>query len=175
MSDHGDTPSPRSSTDAPSSSTDVHRSMSPAAAPPAPEPTSSPKKRTQTTSNTTSEGKVTKRRAARACASCRARKVRCDVVEGVPCNNCRWDSVECIVQESRRRKKHLPYNCGPASVGSRTGSAEALRTKSVGAAPPINITANLAKPGFTPAPGPFNLPLNGDQTAARLSCKLQPV
>lgn len=76
-------------------------------------------------------GKVTKRRAARACVryatarrdtrgfcfwftiatcsrltdcSCRARKVRCDVVEGAPCGNCRWDNVECIVQESRRRK-----------------------------------------------------------------------
>lgn len=38
--------------------------------------------------------KVTKRRAARACVSCRARKVRCDVVEGAPCGNCRWDNVE---------------------------------------------------------------------------------
>lgn len=48
--------------------------------------------------------KVTKRRAARACASCRARKVRCDVVEQYPCGNCRWDNVDCIVQESRRRR-----------------------------------------------------------------------
>ncbi|GJC81796.1 cutinase transcription factor 1 beta [Colletotrichum liriopes] len=38
--------------------------------------------------------KVTKRRAARACVSCRARKVRCDVVEGAPCGNCRWDNVD---------------------------------------------------------------------------------
>ncbi|KAI0388965.1 fungal-specific transcription factor domain-containing protein [Xylariaceae sp. FL0594] len=49
--------------------------------------------------------KVTKRRAARACVSCRARKVRCDVVEKNPCGNCRWDGVECVVQESRRRRK----------------------------------------------------------------------
>lgn len=48
--------------------------------------------------------KVTKRRAPRACASCRARKVRCDVVEQFPCGNCRWDNVDCIVHESRRRK-----------------------------------------------------------------------
>jgi hypothetical protein len=48
--------------------------------------------------------KVTKRRAARACVSCRARKVRCDVVEKNPCGNCRWDGVECVVQESRRRR-----------------------------------------------------------------------
>ncbi|KAK3373841.1 fungal-specific transcription factor domain-containing protein [Lasiosphaeria ovina] len=52
-------------------------------------------------------GKVTKRRAAKACSSCRTRKVRCDVVEHAPgpCGNCKWDGVECIVQESRRRKK----------------------------------------------------------------------
>ncbi|KAH6626213.1 fungal-specific transcription factor domain-containing protein [Chaetomium sp. MPI-SDFR-AT-0129] len=157
MSDHGDTPSPRSSSEQASS-------MSP---PPAPasttEPTSSSKKR----ASVAGEGKATKRRAARACVSCRARKVRCDVVEGAPCGNCRWDDVECIVQESRRRKKTLPYNCGPASVGARTGSAEALRTKSIGAAPPI-ITANLAKqqhqqpqqPNFA-SHGSFSMPTNG--------------
>lgn len=64
-----------------------------------------PKQRTlSTTSDANGASKITKRRAARACVSCRARKVRCDVVEGAPCGNCRWDNVECIVQESRRRK-----------------------------------------------------------------------
>lgn len=46
-----------------------------------------------------------KRRASKACCCCRARKVRCDVVEnGSPCTNCRLDQVECIVTESKRRK-----------------------------------------------------------------------
>ncbi|KAL1953727.1 hypothetical protein VTO42DRAFT_2326 [Malbranchea cinnamomea] len=50
-----------------------------------------------------------KRRASKACCCCRARKVRCDVVEnGVPCTNCRLDEVECIVTESKRRKKTQP-------------------------------------------------------------------
>lgn len=62
------------------------------------------KKRTASESDPNGAPKVTKRRAARACVSCRARKVRCDVVEGAPCGNCRWDNVECVVQESRRRK-----------------------------------------------------------------------
>lgn len=62
-----------------------------------------PKKRAGAT-DPSAPGKITKRRAARACVSCRARKVRCDVVEGAPCGNCRWDNVECVVQESRRRK-----------------------------------------------------------------------
>lgn len=38
--------------------------------------------------------KNTKRRAARACLSCRARKVRCDVVQSTPCFNCRMDGYE---------------------------------------------------------------------------------
>lgn len=46
-----------------------------------------------------------KRRASKACCCCRARKVRCDVVEnGSPCTNCRLDQVECVVTESKRRK-----------------------------------------------------------------------
>lgn len=44
--------------------------------------------------------KVIKRRAARACVSCRARKVRCDVVENSPCGNCRWDGVEVCLQNA---------------------------------------------------------------------------
>ncbi|SPQ21835.1 4c465d98-e665-4da4-9b99-69696795afe2 [Thermothielavioides terrestris] len=164
MSDHGDTPSPRSrSESAPASS----QSPPPEQPPPAAATQPSPKKRT----SVNPEGKVTKRRAARACVSCRARKVRCDVVEGAPCGNCRWDDVECIVQESRRRKKNLPYNCGPAGVGARAGTAEALRAKSLGAAPPF-IAANLAKQPFNPD-GTFTLPLNrvnvnGQQGATQL-------
>ncbi|KAK4103954.1 hypothetical protein N658DRAFT_420567 [Parathielavia hyrcaniae] len=165
MSDIGDTPSPRSSAGRASST-------SPPPAPPSSTTGTapSPKKR----ASLASEGKVTKRRAARACVSCRARKVRCDVVEGAPCGNCRWDDVECVVQESRRRKKNLSFNCGPsAAVGARAGSAEVLRAKGTGALPPI-ITANLAQqPTFTPTTnGSFSLPLmngaNGGQAATNL-------
>ncbi|KAK1966124.1 hypothetical protein LY78DRAFT_67704 [Colletotrichum sublineola] len=85
--------------------------------------------------------KVTKRRAARACVSCRARKVRCDVVEGAPCGNCRWDNVECVVQESRRRKKTLLT----ASTAGHLGAEAQLRSKG---ANPINIhsSAELRRP-----------------------------
>ncbi|OAQ77478.1 C6 transcription factor (Ctf1B) [Purpureocillium lilacinum] len=95
------------------------------------EPTDKSKKRAAPGGDNSSEApqKVTKRRAARACVSCRARKVRCDVVEGAPCGNCRWDNVECIVQESRRRKKNLVTAAnavGPAgAAGANGGSAEA--------------------------------------------------
>ncbi|RFU81961.1 cutinase transcription factor 1 beta, partial [Trichoderma arundinaceum] len=97
------------------------------------------KKRAAPNDGTEQPHKVTKRRAARACVSCRARKVRCDVVEGAPCGNCRWDNVECIVQESRRRKKNLVT----ASIVGQGQSAEAqLRSK----APPTNpIAINSAE------------------------------
>lgn len=52
------------------------------------------KKRPSASTESGQPAKITKRRAARACVSCRARKVRCDVVEGAPCGNCRWDNVE---------------------------------------------------------------------------------
>ncbi|CAK7272017.1 hypothetical protein SEPCBS57363_004917 [Sporothrix epigloea] len=64
---------------------------------------------------TNAAGKVIKRRAARACASCRNRKVRCDVVETFPCGNCRWDKIECVVQEGRRRRRGV-FNAREATV-----------------------------------------------------------
>ncbi|KAG6006251.1 Cutinase transcription factor 1 beta [Claviceps maximensis] len=100
--------------------------------------------------------KVAKRRAARACVSCRARKVRCDVVEGAPCGNCRWDHVECIVQESRRRKKNLVT---PSITVPGGPSAEAqLRckkttTSSTSPSPSKTAPATSACPP-TPTPTP---------------------
>ncbi|KAL5604172.1 hypothetical protein BROUX41_002153 [Berkeleyomyces rouxiae] len=74
--------------------------------------------------------KITKRRAARACVSCRARKVRCDVVEGAPCGNCRWDNIECVVQESRRRKKNLSSVNGVPVPARRVSPAEPRQSQS---------------------------------------------
>ncbi|KAK6189468.1 hypothetical protein LQW54_013239 [Pestalotiopsis sp. IQ-011] len=98
-----------------------------------------PKKRTASESDHNGAPKITKRRAARACVSCRARKVRCDVVEGAPCGNCRWDNVECVVQESRRRKKNI---FDPNSAGAHTHAhhkAEAHKTQHI-ASNPVNIS-----------------------------------
>ncbi|KAK9465570.1 fungal-specific transcription factor domain-containing protein [Lipomyces arxii] len=45
------------------------------------------------------------RRAARACAGCHARKVRCDAQKlGTPCSNCRNDNHECYMEPKKRRK-----------------------------------------------------------------------
>ncbi|RYP85408.1 hypothetical protein DL769_000961 [Monosporascus sp. CRB-8-3] len=114
-------------------------------APPIPEiaakatPPSS-KKRSASTSEPSGTTKVTKRRAARACVSCRARKVRCDVVEGAPCGNCRWDNVECIVQESRRRKKNLLDSNLSSNTAPQSSEAHPVQLKAKTSAP-VNITA----------------------------------
>lgn len=58
---------------------------------------------------------VVRRRATRACLSCRGRKVRCDVTsEGTPCTNCRLDKVTCRLTASSRRRV-------PASTSGATG------------------------------------------------------
>ncbi|KAJ5554475.1 hypothetical protein N7513_004434 [Penicillium frequentans] len=63
-------------------------------------------KRKASTAGLSAHNRPVKRRASKACCCCRARKVRCDVVEnGSPCTNCRLDQVECVVTESKRRKK----------------------------------------------------------------------
>ncbi|PGH07638.1 hypothetical protein GX51_01647 [Blastomyces parvus] len=47
----------------------------------------------------------TQKRASAACRSCRARKVRCDVLlKSTPCTNCRLDGAECIIADSKRTK-----------------------------------------------------------------------
>ncbi|KAL5337792.1 fungal-specific transcription factor domain-containing protein [Aspergillus crustosus] len=63
-------------------------------------------KRKASSAGLSASSRPVKRRASKACCCCRARKVRCDVVEnGSPCTNCRLDQVECVVTESKRRKK----------------------------------------------------------------------
>ncbi|KAE8146373.1 fungal-specific transcription factor domain-containing protein [Aspergillus avenaceus] len=63
-------------------------------------------KRKASTAGLPANARPVKRRASKACCCCRARKVRCDVVEnGSPCTNCRLDQVDCVVTESKRRKK----------------------------------------------------------------------
>ncbi|KAG6094027.1 Cutinase transcription factor 1 beta [Claviceps sp. LM220 group G6] len=90
--------------------------------------------------------KVAKRRAARACVSCRARKVRCDVVEGAPCGNCRWDNVECIVQESRRRRKNLDTPSIAAAGGATANTTSTAPHASTPAPAPTPTPTSIATP-----------------------------
>ncbi|KAI1079362.1 fungal-specific transcription factor domain-containing protein [Whalleya microplaca] len=108
-----------------------------------PDSSSQSKKRSASTSE--SNGAAKKRRAARACVSCRARKVRCDVVEGAPCGNCRWDNVECIVQESRRRKKNL-LDSNSSIAHNHTGPQSAEAQLKAKPANPVNIASAASAP-----------------------------
>lgn len=84
----------------------------------------SPKRKASTAGlNVNASGRPVKRRASKACQCCRARKVRCNVVEhGAPCTNCRLDEVPCIVTESKRRKKHSYHNLKPPTAGLKGSS-----------------------------------------------------
>ncbi|KAJ4176773.1 hypothetical protein FALCPG4_011458 [Fusarium falciforme] len=65
-----------------------------------------------------------KRRASRACLSCRNRKVRCDVVKGgVPCTNCRLDRIDCVVTESNRGRRPTVAASAAAHITTDPGRA----------------------------------------------------
>ncbi|KAI1342008.1 transcription factor CTF1 [Xylariaceae sp. FL0016] len=117
--------------------------MSPSSSKPHGKDASSSKKRSSSISESNGSAKITKRRAARACVSCRARKVRCDVVEGAPCGNCRWDNVECVVQESRRRKKTLfdPNSSVAHNASAPHAHPAEANLKAKTSANPINIAS----------------------------------
>jgi hypothetical protein len=87
-----------------------------------------PAKRKGLAAGLPASGRSVKRRASRACHCCRARKVRCDVVEsGTPCTNCRLDEVECMVSDSKRRKRpHADGDVSNPSPVSSNDSAEEL-------------------------------------------------
>ena len=86
-------------------------------------------KRKALSAGLTSSGRTVKRRASRACHCCRSRKVRCDVVEsGTPCTNCRLDEVECMVSDSKRRKRpRTDGEISNQSPGSSVDSPEELQ------------------------------------------------
>ncbi|KAH6993249.1 hypothetical protein EDB82DRAFT_475027 [Fusarium venenatum] len=68
--------------------------------------------------NSSTRTNITRRRAnraKRACLSCRSRKVRCDVTRQSPCSNCKWNTADCVVIESRKspvRKKRKEHEKG---------------------------------------------------------------
>ncbi|KAK5444213.1 hypothetical protein LTS15_010566 [Exophiala xenobiotica] len=56
-----------------------------------------------------------KRRSSRACRTCRARKVRCDItIHGSPCTNCRLDNIDCVLLVSKRGSKARSNSADPA-------------------------------------------------------------
>ncbi|KAJ3545115.1 hypothetical protein NM208_g2675 [Fusarium decemcellulare] len=62
----------------------------------------------QPVDNPRSSARRSKRRARQACLSCRSRKVRCDVTQQTPCDNCKWHNLDCVVVG--RRQRYLRVN-----------------------------------------------------------------
>lgn len=96
-----------------------------------------------------------KSRASRACEICHSRKVRCDVMERMPCTNCAAFGCECRIPEVRQRKgsklakakqqvsggsKHLSVG-GGSSSGAGTGNLNLSA-----ASAPDNVSAVSALP-----------------------------
>lgn len=82
-----------------------------------------------------------KRKAAKACAPCRARRVRCDVVpryhitaDGVArCSNCIADGIQCILEERRQRRCVLGHYSTCAIADSIRKSPKPLGNARAGA------------------------------------------
>lgn len=76
-----------------------------------------------------------KKRSSRACTTCRARKVRCNIVaHGAPCSNCRHDEIDCVLPLSRRQRLvYSPWPCFwtpiliEIQVGKRKSSAKSTK------------------------------------------------
>ncbi|KAG9499416.1 hypothetical protein J7337_007872 [Fusarium musae] len=115
-----------------------------------------------------------KRRSSKACLSCRNRKVRCDVTDGgVPCTNCRLDSINCVLKESNRGRKPSAASC----QRRRNSNLPAATDRSSSSPRPTFVTSRLAaaipeslepeefsEPDEQddPEPEPVNEPVNED-------------
>lgn len=108
-----------------------------------------------------------KRRAARACLSCRNRKVRCDVVTGGhPCTNCRLDRIRCVVKQSNRGRKPGAATTSSAQCRPRFQPSNECRDRP---ALPVDASGGLG----TPSPRlPRPSTLNGNLSAVSLDGKL---
>ena len=62
-------------------------------------------------------GPVSRQRAKRACRTCNARRVKCNVTEQQPCRNCALAAVPCELIESRRGK-HPRQKKRPAATST---------------------------------------------------------
>jgi hypothetical protein len=76
---------------------------------------------------------VVRRRASRACLSCRSRKVRCDVTsEGTPCTNCRLDNVACRLTPSSRGRVRASTGSTTVPRAASSDTGERSQRSSVG-------------------------------------------
>ncbi|KAF5017654.1 hypothetical protein F66182_10404 [Fusarium sp. NRRL 66182] len=102
-----------------------------------------------------------KRRASRACLSCRGRKVRCDVTrQSLPCTNCRLDKLDCVLAETCRSKAPRTADTAPEN----SNAAEEF---------PVSLTfeglEGNSRHGSTQVEGNVVVPMNKNVRAPGLS------
>ncbi|KFY98686.1 hypothetical protein V500_01572 [Pseudogymnoascus sp. VKM F-4518 (FW-2643)] len=82
---------------------------------------------TPLTSSATTDQLTSKRRASRACVSCRTRKVRCDYLQGNnPCTNCRIDHFDCEVAPKKKRRRRVATSRTTRTVSNLAEDTEAI-------------------------------------------------
>ncbi|KAI0446444.1 hypothetical protein F4803DRAFT_559385 [Xylaria telfairii] len=71
---------------------------------------------TESVASTTRQLRKARKRAPKACLSCRARKVRCDVSQrGRPCMNCYLDSETCVVTSRASKFRKAEHECNESA------------------------------------------------------------
>ncbi|KAL1979579.1 hypothetical protein VTN96DRAFT_5552 [Rasamsonia emersonii] len=82
--------------------------------------------------STKSPSRPVRTRAKRACTTCHARRVRCNVVETQPCDNCRVSGARCEIGISRRGKyPRYIINPHPNGVTAQRSSEKGFETSSL--------------------------------------------
>ncbi|KAH8817384.1 fungal-specific transcription factor domain-containing protein [Xylogone sp. PMI_703] len=103
-----------------------------------------------------SGAKARRRRAPRACASCNARKVRCDIPDvGCPCTGCRVEGYECHVPERKKRRKAAgvdPRNRPPVAKPEDVQSSQPLQAGGTQLLPRITAIETRSPSGHADSP-----------------------
>ncbi|KAM3551447.1 hypothetical protein MY1884_007715 [Beauveria asiatica] len=102
-----------------------------------------------------------RRRARQACTHCNARRVKCNVTEKVPCDNCVAAGTQCQLRVSRRGK-HPRYRPGqePAKPSPTSQSQSQSTSPAAAAAAGPQSSSHIQTPAHaSPPPPPQQLPV----------------
>jgi Fungal Zn(2)-Cys(6) binuclear cluster domain len=99
-----------------------------------------------------SQSRLVKKRASKACHHCRAKKIKCSLVKsGSPCNTCQLDDVECVVSKSRRNTAPRVAHASSSQSAhkelniSQEESAPIDPPNSAGSIPPFNRSFSISE------------------------------